>query len=110
MYTPLIAMLVKVVRMCLRCVIGLMLFLLRVFIVKATSVICLLGVGVGLGSLLVYKLYTHFFLRDRRRPSNKKKKGKSTRNIGGLDCTSCTQSEYLLGTRDHISPEVSKSA
>ena len=31
------------------------------FPVRATSILCLLGIGVGLGSFLVYKIYSKFF-------------------------------------------------
>ena len=36
-------------------------FVIVVVTVKATGVLCLLGIGVGLGSLLFYRIYSHLF-------------------------------------------------
>lgn len=41
--------------------------------VKATGLFCLLGIGIGLGSLFVYKLYTRFFPKTLLPPSTSAK-------------------------------------
>jgi len=65
--------------------------LLWLYIVRATGLLCLLGITVGLGSVFIYRLYTKLFSaaddKHRRRVSDLCSSVRSTTGIGNLPST-----------------------
>jgi len=64
---------------------------MHVYVVRATGLLCLLGISVGLGSVFIYRLYTKLFsstdAKRRRHVSDLGSSVKSTSGVGNLPST-----------------------
>ncbi len=83
-----------------------------IFAVRATSLLCLLGLGLGLGSLLVYKFCTRLFnkptQRSQQKLSSSKRQIPAEKVTRESDVTHVSADITNTSGSDNLSPAVSK--